>query len=148
MKSIDLTGVDLSNIKFAPAKEFSRRIELRGIRLPSLLLNNSTFDNVALHEARFDFSDLKNSNFISVAMVRTNFQNTILENSKFILSSAENSSFRNARLKQSSWSTSSNTDWTPLNKIDFSNSDMSESTFQYLTLITIVLNLIMLILNV
>ena len=130
MRYVDLTGVDLSNVRFGGDSKLTRRTDLYGIRFIQLQLRNASFENVGLNLADFDSSDLSNSNFIGVSMMGANFQGTILENSKFSLSSLQNSSFKNSKSKRSSWSSRLAPDMLQLNHVDYSNSDLSEATFQ------------------
>ncbi|CAF1306589.1 unnamed protein product [Rotaria sordida] len=130
MRYIDLSGVDLSHVTFGSSKKFSRRTDLHHIRLLKLQLRNATFENVALNQANFEFSDLNSSTFIGVSLAGANFQETILENSRLILFSLQNSTFKNSKLRQSSWLSTSPTELLIFSNIDYSNCDLSESTFQ------------------
>lgn len=130
MRFIDLADADLSNVQFSVEKRFARRLELEGIRLSRVQLRSSLFENIGLNRAIFRYSSLNNSNFIGVSIAGADFRDTILENSNFVLHNLQETSFRDSSLKLSSWSfrTPSSTPGWP--KIDYSNCDLSESSFQ------------------
>ncbi|CAF0897873.1 unnamed protein product [Adineta steineri] len=129
-KYIDLMGADLSNVQFGSKIKYVRRIDLTSIRLLQLELKNTSFENVILNRASFTSSNLNNSNFIDVSMIGTDFSDTTLENSQFSLSHFQNISFKGATLKRSLLSPVLTVGQLFLDKIDYTNSDLSESKFQ------------------
>jgi uncharacterized protein YjbI with pentapeptide repeats len=64
-------------------------------------------------------------------MTEASVRETILENARFTLNHLQNASFKNSRLKLLSWSTR---ELLLFNNIHYSNCDLSESTFQGLTI--------------
>jgi uncharacterized protein YjbI with pentapeptide repeats len=136
MKYLDLAEVDLSNVNFGGKRQFGRRTDLSSILLSNIQLRNSTFENVGLSQANFVFSDLNNSNFIGVSMSGASFMNTIMENSKLVLSNLGNSSFKDSKLKLSSWSVVSSVGRPVFANVDYSDCDLSESTFQGMKIAT------------
>ncbi|CAF5065665.1 unnamed protein product, partial [Rotaria sp. Silwood1] len=136
MRYIDLADSDLSNVRFGANKNPILRLDLRGIRLTRIQLRNSSFGNVVLNQANFEYSDLNNSNFIHVVILGANFRQTILENCKFILSQFQNTSFKKSQLKLSSWTSISTTHLLSFNNIDYSYCDLSEAIFHHLVITT------------
>lgn len=134
MRYIDLAGADLSNVEFDVNQKLAKRLNLENIRLSRTLLTNSSFINLALNHAQFQFSAMNNSRFFDTSIISANFQETLLDNAELILFNLQRTSFRNSQLKFSIWSTASIQQGHPWDNIDFTNCNLSGAVFKDVTL--------------
>ncbi|CAF4770749.1 unnamed protein product [Rotaria sp. Silwood2] len=127
---VDLGGADLSNVRFGNTDKFSKRINLEKVRLSSIDLVNTSFNNVQLKSARFDFSDLNNASFNTISLYGVSFLLANLENVDFYLTQLQNTSFFNCNLKRTTWIFKRTDNQIRAIHVDYSEADLSESRFQ------------------
>ena len=130
---VDLAAGDLSHVKFGSAGKIDRKINLEKIRLSSMDLFNTSFNNVILRYARFDYSDLNHSSFYMVSFFSISFIHVSLENSKFFLTQLQNISFAKCNLRRTTWTFKRMEHTLRAAHVDYSDADASEARFEGLS---------------